>query len=127
RLLGFRRLVAIAQAEFSAELDSWRTLYLLQGLLSSWLPGVDADSVNALTLTEAARLLEAAQQRFPEGRLVDQTPATCAKCGRQLSLEDRSWHDAWCGDCRSLEGTVNELDIAFRSESRSYDEYGRDP
>jgi hypothetical protein len=164
-LAGFRRLAAIAEDEFSSELDLL-TLEKLRGLLSSFQtvgtdrfddltlrpvaevlgtaegrspPGrlidhfpvicyeLGTDWVDRLTLAEAAELLEAARGQSPSGRLIDQAPATCARCGGRLSDDDRAWRQGWCEDCRSPTGKVSELDVAFRTETRSYDQFGRDP
>jgi hypothetical protein len=119
------RLATIAANEFSSELDL-PTLELLRGLLAS-LQDESTDRVDNLKLSEAAELLETAALQSPSGRLIDQTPGTCAQCGGQLSDEDRAWREGWCADCRSHTGKVIELDIAFKTESLSYDQFGGDP
>jgi hypothetical protein len=124
-LRGFPRLEAIAQVEFASKLDL-QALEKLRGLLSSF-QHLSTDFVDELALEEAAELLEIAEVQSPSGRLIDQVPATCARCGGQLSDEERAWMQGWCGNCRTSAGKVNELDIAFRTETRSYDKFGRDP
>jgi hypothetical protein len=121
---GYRRLNAVSRREFSDELN-WRTLDLLRGLLCGLLE-TGTDRVDNLKLSEAAGILETAE-RPPSKRLIDQTPTTCAKCGRQLSDADRGWRQAWCDECRQTSDKVIELDIALRTEPRSYNWYGRDP
>jgi hypothetical protein len=125
RLSGFRKLATIVRAEFSADLD-WRTLGLLRGLLCTSLM-MGTDPVDDLRLGDAARILEAEARRLPSGRLIDGRRADCVNCGRPLSIEERAWQQGWCDDCRKPEDKVVSLDTAIRTESRDYNEYGRDP
>jgi hypothetical protein len=96
---GFPRLESVAAVEFSSEPDL-RALDNLRGLLST-SQNVGTDWVHNLTLGEAAELLEIAVGQSPSGRLIDQAPATCARCGGQLSDEDRAWRRGWCESCRT--------------------------
>jgi hypothetical protein len=126
RLSGFRRLAAICRSEFSTELDHVRKLDLLRGLLSGRLEA-GTDRVDNLELSEAAQILEDAARQIPSKKLLDRMPAACLNCGQPLSDADRAWRQAWCDECRQTSDKVLALDIAFRTEPRSYNRYGRDP
>jgi hypothetical protein len=82
--------------------------------------------VDDLPLDEAASILEIAAERLPTKKLIDGRRADCINCGRTLAMEQRAWQQGLCDNCYQPQDCVASLDTAFRTETRDYNQFGRD-
>ena len=138
RFPGLGRLETLSRNEWSEDLDRER-FCLLRDHTSRILDQlhhfreVGTDLVDALTIHEAAEILESScpdtdANGQPTGRVENPTRKTCDHCGNPLTEKERSRGRGRCQDCVGGRGMIMELDVAIKSgEGATYDPAGNDP